>query len=63
MNLNLTEDENEYWEERAAILEYEHGMTREAAEKEAMRRIRDGQALISPRSRPGTVRPSPSASR
>lgn len=31
----LTEDELELWEERAAIMEYDGGLSREEAEREA----------------------------
>ena len=35
----MTKEEKEIFEERAAILQYEAGMTREGAEKEALRQM------------------------
>lgn len=36
---DLTEEEKELFEERAAIMEYDGGMTREQAEKEAYKDV------------------------
>ena len=35
----MTDDDREAYEERAAILEFDAGMSRDEAEKEAMRQI------------------------
>ena len=35
----MTEDQHEDYEERAAILEFDAGMSRDEAEKEAMRQL------------------------
>jgi hypothetical protein len=37
--IGMSEDEEEYFEERAAVLEFQFGYSREAAEKEARRRL------------------------
>ena len=35
----MTDDEKEHYEERAAIMQYDGGMTREEAEKAAMQEV------------------------
>ena len=41
---NLSPDDLEYWTERAAIAEYEGGLTQEAAERSATEQLRVRQA-------------------
>ena len=38
----MTEDEKDYFEERTAIMEFDGGLSREAAEKYAMDKINQG---------------------
>ena len=42
----MTKEEREHYEERAALLEYDAGMTREAAEALALEQILKGEQLM-----------------